>query len=264
MKILFENKCLPPTTVTSLDFSENYPPANLAHIFLHKRYQNKTGADTITFDFLKDVTLNCFFYGFNNGRDLYRLCEDGSLRLTESGLIRGIVSSSMTLQLYDYLDNLLHTETIVQASQFGSVFFDAVNLVRKAKIVIDWAGGGGAYLGGCGMGEVYTMPDPIADWIDSLEDNSIIASSLAGQCMQNFVEPLDVLPFNFKNVSRDQFTEIRDQIKALGKGRPVWVDYFENWHTQFPPSYAQLVDGLENPSKNDRTYSFSLTFKESR
>ena len=45
MRILFDNYAL-AATVTSLDASGNYPPTNLVHPFLRKRYQNITGDDT--------------------------------------------------------------------------------------------------------------------------------------------------------------------------------------------------------------------------
>lgn len=270
MKILFDNYARidieDPTVYSSLDASTNYPVANLGHPFLRKRYQNVTGADTITVTFAADETVNSFFVGYHNAREEIRLTEDGDDRITEEGDLRLISTSKLTMNLYSYAGVLLYTEDLYLTNQFEAIHFAAVENVRYATIVIDWSGLGAGYLGGIGLGLCYTMPDPQADWLDGKEDNSTAESSLTGQAMQDYVEPQTLRVFNFNAVPEATYQSIKDSIYAIGKGRPVWIDFTELDHTFFLPGYFTIENGIEGAKRvpGKKTWSFTLTFKEAR
>lgn len=266
MKILFENFALPPTTITAPGQSENYPATNLVHPYLRKRYQTVSGADTITFDLKSDKAIDSFYYGYNNASEEWRITEDGELRITEDGETRWISSASMTVNLRDYLGTLLYTMTAAQTEQFGAFHFAQVEMVRFVEIVIDWAGVGGAYLGGVGFGISTELDFPLADWLDHDLDESEVSRTPAGFVSQEYAEPYIERTYNFTNISQADYLDIRAKIKAIGKGRPVWIDCFEEDHTFQAPFYATIDEGIQNPSRDPDlgTWSFTLVFKEAR
>jgi hypothetical protein len=265
MKILFENFALPPTTISAPGQSENYPATNLVHLYLRKRYQTVTGADTIRFLFTKDQSVDSFYYGYNNASEAWFLTEGGETVITEDGITIWISTASMLLNLKDYLGNILYTETIAQTEQFGASHFARVDMVRSVEIVIDWSGVGGAYLGGVGIGLSTTLPNPRFDWGDAKEDDSDVTRTPAGFVNQDYAEPFLVRTYNFRNVSRTDYLDIRDKLSAIGSGRPVWIDCFEGDHTFMAPFYATVDGGIQNSTREEGgKYSFTLTFKEAR
>jgi hypothetical protein len=263
MKILFENYAL-TSVITSLYTSANYSPYNLVHIFLRKRYQNTAGVDTLTFMMPADKSVNCFYFGYHNALEAYRLTEDGEERVTEDGYTRSISSAGMTITLKDYLGNTLYTETMLLIEQFYALHFDTVEGVRSIEVSIDWTGVGAGYLGGVGFGMDYTMPDPIANWQDGALDNSIVGESLTGQVTQTRIEPLIDRTFNFAHVTREQYAAIKDYINAVGNGRPFWIDCFEGAQDLMIPMYARIMGGIQSPAREDKKYSFTLNFREAR
>ena len=94
MRILFENHAL-EATVTSLDASDKYPPTNLIHPFLRKRYQNITGDDTITLLFETDKTVNCLYFGYHNADQEELLTEDGEELTTEDDDVLLLASANI-------------------------------------------------------------------------------------------------------------------------------------------------------------------------
>jgi hypothetical protein len=269
MKILFENFAMldvvDPPTYTSLTASSNYPVENLGHMFLRKRYQNVGGSDTVRVTFHEDETVNSFFIGYHNARYLSLLAEDGDYWLTEEGDEWIVTTSEIVINLYNYAGVLLYTSTMNLTNQFEAIHFADVANVRYAEIVLDWEGLSAGFIGGIGIGYCYEMPEPFADWIDGLEDNSITEQSLTGQAMQDYVEPKILRPFNFHHVPHADFLAIKNAIAAAGKGRPLWVDFTEDNHALFLPGYMLLENGIESLEREEGgKWSFSLTFKEAR
>lgn len=264
MKILFENYAL-IATISAPDESDNYPATNLVHPYLRKRYQNVTGADTITCTFATDKSIDSFYYGYNNADEAWRLTEDGEVRITEDEYIRWISSSDMTINLKDYLGNVLYTTTFTQTEDFGAIHFAQVDLVRSIEIVIDWSGVGGAYLGGVGFGLSTELPDPLADWLDLDIDETEVMRTKAAFVSQEYAEPYKERTYNFTNVSQEDYQDIKTKISAIGRGRPVWVDCFEDNHTFQLPFYATIDGGIQNVEREEGgTWKFTIVLKEAR
>ena len=264
MRILFDNYAL-AATVTSLDASGNYPPTNLVHPFLRKRYQNITGDDTITFQFETDRTVNCIYFGYHNADQEELLTEDGEVITTEGDEVLLLASANINYYLYSYSGTLLYSGTINMVNQFEAIHFDDVPLVRRVTVETEWSGLGlSGYLGAVGIGQDYEMPGADSEWMNGLEDNSIVMRSDVGQYLQNYVEPQDTRSFVWSGVLPAEYLVIKDSIKTIGKGRPVWVDFFENSHDQVQPGYCVIGGSIESPQRNKHTYSFQLTFTEAR
>lgn len=263
MKVLFENFAL-NSTVTSETFSANYPPSNLTHIFLRKRYQNTTGSDLITFQLDQDRSVNSFYLGFHNADEIALLTEAGENILTEAGESILIASADVTVKLYDYNGTLLYTHTGTLSNQFEAYHFTQVDLVRSVTLELDWLGLGNiGYMGGAGFGMSYAMPDPVANWIDGLSDNSVYNKNLIGQYTQNYVEPQNERTFSFFGVRRETFDEIKALVRSVGIGRPLWVDFFEEAHDIMLPCYC-VCGGLDGVSNAKMVYAFQIKFTEAR
>jgi hypothetical protein len=263
LKILFENYAL-DATVTSTSASTNYPPSNLVHPFLRKRYQNITGDDLITFLFDADKTVNSIYFGFHNADEETLLTEDGEVLTTEDDIELFISTATLIYSLYSFGNTLLYTGTLNMVNQFEAVHFTAVPLVRMVTVETQWSGLGNAgYLGGVGIGNSYTMPYFSTAWDNGMIDNSPVSSSLVGQVLQNYIEPQDIKKFTWNGVTSTIFAEIKALVKSTGKGKPIWVDYFEESHDIVQPIYA-ITTGIENASRNEMLYDFSMTFTEAR
>lgn len=264
MKLLFENYAL-DATISSLDASANYPPGNLIHPFMRKRYQNNTGDDAITMTLPNDRTVNCLYFGYHNADAEELLTEAGDVLTTENDVELLISSATIEYYLYNFSNVLLKSGTLDMTNQFEAVHFDDVLLVRKVVVKTKWAGLGiSGYLGAVGFGQEYDMPAADSQWTNGLEDNSIVMRSNVGQYLQNYIEPQDIKTFGWSSVSSSEYLYIKNQIKAIGKGRPVWVDYFEDSHDQVQPGYCVIGGSIERPKKDKQLYSFSLTFTEAR
>lgn len=262
MKILFDNKAL-DAAITSETYSANYPPENLVHPFLRRRYQTTTGLDNITFTLPADASINSIYFGFHNAQDLSLITEEGDYLTTEDGLYLSLASADVSVKLYNLQNTLLYQKDGILLSQFEAFHFSTINLVRKIVISLDWGGISNVYLGGVGFGLSYTMPDPVANWASGVLDNSVVDSNLVGQYTQNYVEPQDTSAFNFFGVARETFDEIKANVKSVGVGRPVWVDFFEEGHAIMPPCYS-VFGGLESVSNSKMVYAFQMKFTEAR
>lgn len=263
MRILFENYAL-EATVTSTNASTNYPPGNLVHPFLRKRYQNLDGSDTITITFPADRTVDSVFLGYHNADEEELLTEGGDVITTEQDDPLLIVSANLTVKLFNLAGTQLYENNIVMLNQFEAIHFTALNFVRRVTIVIDWQGlGKKGYLGGVGVGLSYDMPYFNAEWSNGMLDNTVVNRSLVGQVLQNYIEPQDTKTFTWNGVLPDIFTEIKTLVKQTGTGRPIWVDFFEESHEIVAPIYA-TIGGIEGAQKNKGTYTFSMTFTEAR
>ena len=246
MRILFDS-LLSDASLSAGGTSLNYPLANLNHAFLKKKFQQivdgssgMPDSDALTLTWNTDQVIDSIFVGYSN-------------------------ATLFTLKLYDSADTLLSTQTFTDA-EMGKVF-TAVSDVRYAKLLMDDETGSSAmtvYLGGLGIGVSYVMPDPINDWSFGQVDNSIGTTTLDGQVLGQYIEPLKVHPFNFKTSSRATFFEVYGKIKTLGKYTPIFYAPFESAMATVPAMYAIIEGGFESPSKDDNIFSFSLTFSEAR
>jgi hypothetical protein len=233
MKILFDN-ALASATLSSLYASPNYPAANLQHRFLKKRFQAIVGSDTIRMEWATAKTVNSVFVGYTN-------------------------ATAFVLRLYDAGAALLATHSFT-SSDLAS-HFASVSGVRAAELDVSNALSS-VYVGGIGIGEAYTMPDPRNDWNDGLLDNSLVSSSADGQVSANMIESLRSMPFNFFTVGREDFIAIRALVAPVNKGVPLWVDPFHLDHSKLLPIYSTIEIG--NIAKKDKLFEFTLNVTEAR
>jgi hypothetical protein len=234
--ILFDN-LIDDSEITSLHASLNYPVENLQNSVLRKRYQCSEDVDTLTFIFSDSNSLvKDFWYAFTN-------------------------AAYLQLRLYDHYGLLLHTITInypdndMETYHFTGVY--------AAYAELDIQGDEGVYLGGIGLGNAISFPDPEGKWNEPLTDNSIAVSSLGGQSKSEYIEPLRRYSFNFIDITREDLNYYIGLIKNLGKGKPVFMDLFENNHDFILPIYAKIT-AQPTPRKDGRNYEFDLPIEEAR
>ncbi len=237
MKILYDNVALAYETIASDDGSPNYPAQNLVSPFLEKRFQSTVLADRVVFDFdYTPYTVNCFFYAFHT-------------------------MSEIVFELYSG-GALVYTQTIAAPeANSGAVHFAPV-VMDELRVIVA-AAGAPLYLGGVGFGESYVMPDPLADWPEDISDASVADGSPMGQDVQEYVDPLDVLTYNFSNVERTVAETIKDIFKAVGVGGHFWIDPTERNHAFQRPLYVTLLEPVA-PVKSGLRYSFTLKCREAR
>lgn len=237
MKILFDNLLI-GATFASVNASNNYPPANLYDTSLIKRSQSSLDWDTITITLEDSSTISDVFWGYTNAT-----------------LIR--------LRFYDYEGVLLYEHIVTAPDEWiGHETFAAVPGVDYVELYYE--GDLGVYLGGLGLGVAVKMPDPLATWAETSEDNSVVSSSLHGQTNQDYISPLRQYPFEFPPImTRDEMNVIQELVNGVGKGFPLWLDPFEDNHDFMLPLYATIVEAMP-VEKDGRRYGFALTLKEAR
>ncbi len=236
MRILFEDKVL-AATLSAVNASPNYPVANLQSAFLKQRFQSTAAADIVTVVFAADETIDCVYYGFTN-------------------------ATGLVVQLKNAGGAVLKTITVTTPGEIGAHHFAAVPAVRSIVVAITGAGAG-VYLGGFAAGEEEILPDPEAAWEEPKIDNSTVSSSPDGQYSQSYRRPLRSYSWNLPDVTRENATALSDLYLALGAGRPVWADPFEENHDFIPPIYCVITEPLA-PRKSGRRYSITLSIVEAR
>jgi hypothetical protein len=230
MRILFENLLL-SATLSSVSPNGIYPVTNLAHPFLRKIYKSTANTDTITLSWTADQVIDSCYLGYTN-------------------------ATSCTLKLYSSAGVLLGTQTFTPADM--AVHFTAVSGVRSATLTI--TASATVYLGGIGIGQSYTMPDPLNDWVDTFVDNSTSSSSSYGQVLTNKIDPLRQAVLNFDVSGYDAYSALSTRVAALS--RPTFVDLFEKAHDRYLPLYCTITPS--NQAKTDDRFTFTLTLLEAR
>lgn len=172
-------------------------------------------------------------------------------------------AETLTLKLYDSADTLLDTQTFTSA-EYGKSF-TAVSGVRKAKLLMHDGSTDNPmtlYLGGLGIGQGYTMPDPFAEWEPGMIDNSFGERTPDGQVLGQYIEPLRSLSYSFEVEDKETFDEIYNLVALVGKLAPVWIAPFESNLAYEKALYATLeyVPG----KRGRRSFPFTLTFQEAR
>ena len=237
MKILWQG-LIENATLSSLNASLNYPVSNLQNFFLYEKTQSSIDVDTITALFEQESSISDFFWGYTN-------------------------ATRLVLRLYNYEDELLHTEIINNPAQdWGAVEFDTVDDVYYAEV--DVVGDSiGTYIGGMDWGIGYIMPDPLSEWDETPVDNTDYSESPSGQSLQNYTRPLRREPRAFMDVTH----EIKEEIMALyyetGKGKCLWFDFTELAHDYKKPLYGKIIEEI-NPKKNGRRWDFNINIMEAR
>jgi hypothetical protein len=233
--LLFDN-LVDSATLTSLNASLNYPVTNLQDPVLRKRYQSSTDSDTITITFDAVSSVQDFWYAWTN-------------------------ADSMELRLYDSGNVLLNTIVVSNPQDIDA--HHLTSAVSAAYAELDVYGYGGVYVGGIGIGLGVDFPDPNNKWTEDYQDNSSVSQSTAGQSLQDYVEPLQVDAWVFRDIPRDEMNVYKELYKELGIGKPIWIDPFENDHSFREPIYASITQPFR-AKKNGRVYNFNLNIKEAR
>lgn len=236
MKILFDNKVV-GSTITSLNENANYPAENLSDEMLWKRYQAIRDTDTITILFDLSLSIDCFFYSYNN-------------------------VSTMVVKFYDIYDTLLYTETISTVYDSDAIYFTEVEDVSYIKIDVTTSYTN-AYCGGMAFGLSEDFGNVFSVWEDIPIDNSIVNDSDSFQSLQNYTEPADGYNFSFYDLTNDEKLYFQDLYKSKGIGGKIWADPFEDNHDYMTPLYATIRSVIA-PIKNGRRFNISLKIREAR
>jgi hypothetical protein len=238
MKLLYDG-LIADSTLSSLYPSPSYPVANLRHTFLKKRYQSARDVDEIVIMFEDPATVSSIFWGLTNALEV-------------------------TVELYNAGDALLHSKIweYPESDIVYSEHFTAIPNVAYA--VISLVGESiGVWIGGADFGVPSTYPDPLASWPEEFEDNSVTVESPNGQTSFDRASPLRKYKWDFAGLSREQVSILQMAFSGYGKGRPLFIDAFEENHTFMLPMWGKLVDAPP-ANKNERYYDYSITVKECR
>ena len=201
---------------------------------MKKIYKSSLISDSITLAWNNDKTIDCLYLGFTN-------------------------ATALSAEFYYGNGSLIETISL-SAADLGNIF-PAVPGIRSAIIYLT-APSGVVFLGTIGIGLSYSMPDPLADWVDSLLDNSAKTRSKDGQVLLNKIPPLRKLLCNFQVDDYGVYAEIKNLV--AGVSAPIFCDPFELAHAKYSPFYADLDGSFQNPAKGDHIFTFSLSFVEAR
>lgn len=238
MKILFDNVLKKASSITSTYESANYPATNLTHAFLHTRFQSLVSSDTITAEWDADQTIDCVFAGYTN-------------------------ASGFTIRFYNAADSLL--DTVVTGSDYTAQYLDT-QLTTVRSIQIDIASSdmtSAVYLGGVGLGTYTDMNTYMSDNItDGSWDNSVNIVTPFGQSSQTLITPGAARRFNFSDMIYSQFIPFKNLFNSVGSGALLWVDFFEESHTEYPALYCRV--SFSGGQRTGIYYSYSVDFQEAR
>lgn len=235
MKILFEN-VFENASFSATNESLNYPIPNIVHPFLHKRFQSSGTSSVVTATFTTDQIVSCFFYGYHNITSLVAVFKNSG-------------------------GGTLLTLNITSPDDIGVEWFTMLTTVRSVEMTI--TGASGFYIGGVGTGQCYTMPDPLASYDPGFADNSEFVESPHGQTLQSYVEPLRELEYGFRDLTLEIRKEISDRYKAVGIGKPLFLDLYEENRSKEPPIYGKILNALSFPY-SPRRHNFTLKIREAR
>ena len=230
MRILFNN-LVNNSTMSATTESSFYPLSNLKHPFLKKIYKATGNDTTVTIEFAIASAVDCCFIGLTN-------------------------ASSAVLRLYSATDVLLATETL-NVSTNGNVF---TKVSGVSYCTIGFSATAPVYVGNIGVGESYTMPDPLAEVIPDFVDNSEESISADGQLIVNKVEWLKLVESSYFVDNLDDYNYIYALFRSVD--RPIWVAHFENTADTINPLYSKVK--FKAGKKKDKLYEFSVTVQEVR
>lgn len=241
MIFLFKNELL-DATITSLYANTNYPVSNVQSPFLYKKYKANTYNDTLTITLPRNITIDCFFYGYSN-------------------------ATSMTVRLYDNTSTLLKTITVdctgsTRQLKSGSAYFDPLTVriieIDTACPVIE-----DLYIGGLAAGTgLYDML-PLINFDKSFSDPSSKDSSDYGQVSYQYVPSLLVYSLSFQGIKRELYHTLVNAFLPAGSGF-IWADITEDNHTVYQPIYC-TTDFINSPERGGASIlSFQIKLTEAR
>jgi len=235
VKVIFDNIVL-DSTLSSLNASLNYPVENLQDSILKKRYQSVVTSDTITIDFSETLTVSSFWYVYTN-------------------------ATYLQLRLYVGSDSLVFTLTINNPESYiDAHYFSAVDADYAE---LDIIGPENVYLGVIALDDPVEFPDPENVWTEGYQDNSSVNENDDGNTLQDYIKPLKINNWKFRDVTRYDSNYYKDLYELTGIGKIIWVDAFEDNHDFLKPLYCKMTAPLQ-PTKNGRRYNFELNIKEAR
>lgn len=264
MKILFDN-LLKGQSISSVNASANYPARNLLDNFLRLRYQVNGTTDSLTITLESAVSIDCIYMGYiGNLSDIKITFFSGgvaqditfdSIHIAETGVIR--IFETDVIAMFgagpaDYFEDYA-------GQQFVSRHFDTITSIDQIKI--DYVGTNPFFVGGLAAGLCTDMPPAIGQWDDSYQDNSVVTSSPQGQINPQYIEPLKQFVFTFEAVDLAEFVTLKEKFRGVGPV-PVWVTFFEESDSEYPPGYYQVE--FRGGQRSSYAYTFSVTFTEAR
>ena len=264
MKILFDN-VLERGEFASVNASANYPARNLADGFLRLRYQANAASDSVTITLAEITAIDSIYLGYTgnlasitvalyNGGELQTVAL-GAIHVVSTGGARRIFEPGVTKHFgageVDYFDDY-------GGEQFASRHFP---LVFADEIVLTFTGANPFYIGGIGAGLAEDIPPAVAAWDDEFVDESVVVRSAHGQVQQQYIEPRDAFTFSFTDVPFADFYRVKEACASVAS-KPVWVTFFEDSETTFPPGYFSVT--MEGQQRERLAYGFSLSFEEAR
>ena len=238
MRILFVNE-IEGSGVTSVNGSLNYPAESIYHPFLRKKFKSLLSSDALTIDLDSAADMNCFFMGFHN-------------------VTAGTVS---------FFDGALSpVGTPLDLASALDIFVAYFSTISVKRIVVDVSTTSSqVFIGGIGAGVYQQMPiDLTASFPFEVTEATTISRSAGGQTSRNKAPSLRSRSWTWPDLDQTEKDDLDPIVLALGIGKPVWMDLFENNRTFDPPMYAFVKDerGLTNPSFN--RYDMTINFQEAR
>ena len=230
MRILFDNELI-NAVVTYVTENPNYPLFNLKDNFLKRIYKGTDLSEIITITFSTARSIDCCYIGYTN-------------------------ANTATLRLYSVTSVLLDTQTVNIANNGG--VFSTVENVKYCTLTLGATAN--VYIGTIGIGDSYTLPDPLNNVMKDYIDNSSEYLSKDGQYAKNKIQWLKKVETDHYVLSMDDYNII--YALFADNERPVWVDIYESLDYGISPFYAKIDFKANNQSW--RKYNFSVTSTEAR
>lgn len=238
MRILFDN-AFERATISSLYPSNNYPPENLIHPFLEKRYQPYLQtSDTLTFEFDSNEVFDCLFFGYHT-------------------------MTAYEARFYDGSDVLLLTLSISSPPDIEYRQFSRLTTVRRVEIDVTFPATGSPYIGGIGGGEGFFVPYFLSDYDLPVKDTSAFVESSGGQTLQIKRTTLDEFEFTVPDQTLEYKNGFMAGYRQAGKGKPLFLAPFSEGVSNIAPLYGKFTD-TPDVRKSGRRFSLEFKIREAR
>ena len=231
MRILFNN-LIYASTLSADTVNANYPLTNLQNDSLKKIYKATATSAVITITLGTVSVVNSCYFGYTN-------------------------ASAAVLTLYNSSNTLLRTVTLDTTR--GGATFTATSNVSYAKLTL--TASSVVYLGGVGIGNNYTMPDPTNDIVLKPIDNSTRNYSDDGQLYINRVNILHQMDVTYSLESIDTYNAIMAKWEALV--HPAWVEPYEENTGIINPMFCDITMD-DSPTQSWKFYTWAHNYREVR
>lgn len=240
MIVSYENQ-LKQASLSATNEDINRPVTNIIHNFLELAFYADTTNTEITAVFDEVCNIDHIAFDYHN-------------------------LDNMTIEFYDPLDNLLHTEVISVEEDCNFHTFTKVNNIKTVIISVDTYASL-LYIGGISMGEYFEFPRFRQSLRGEVKLFSTLNVSGGGQASGNAKQKRNGYSLDFVNIANEDRLAIEDYLEYVQTSMPHFIMFYEDGDDYFKPFYGCMTtNNIPIPKRrlSNWEWDFSLSYQEVR